>query len=69
MAEICITSQVTAKHARVLATEATFGKASGSKCTRCWKVLPEVGQNKNHEELCNRCDDAVDHIEKNRKAA
>ena len=44
-------------------------KAPGSKCSRCWKVLPEVGANKDHPELCNRCVDAVEHLEKTRKAA
>lgn len=29
--------------------------ASGNKCERCWKVLEEVGKNKNHETLCERC--------------
>lgn len=30
-------------------------KASGSKCSRCWKYLPAVGKNPNHPELCGRC--------------
>jgi len=32
-------------------------KSSGSKCERCWKVLPEVTPESGH--LCNRCADAV----------
>jgi isoleucyl-tRNA synthetase len=35
--------------------------ATGSKCDRCWKVLPEVGSNTEHTTLCNRCADAVSH--------
>jgi isoleucyl-tRNA synthetase len=31
-------------------------KASGEKCTRCWKVLPEVSEN---GDICNRCLDVV----------
>jgi isoleucyl-tRNA synthetase len=33
--------------------------ASGAKCQRCWQVLPEVGSNPQHEDICNRCTDAV----------
>jgi isoleucyl-tRNA synthetase len=34
--------------------------ASGDKCARCWRVLPEVGSNATHPSLCLRCSDAVD---------
>jgi isoleucyl-tRNA synthetase len=33
--------------------------ASGEKCARCWKVLPDVGRHK-HPGVCERCSDAVD---------
>ena len=35
-----------------------FAKATGEKCARCWKVLPDVG---NHATpgVCGRCHDAV----------
>jgi isoleucyl-tRNA synthetase len=33
--------------------------ASGDKCLRCWKVLPEVGKHK-HAMVCERCSDAID---------
>jgi isoleucyl-tRNA synthetase len=39
----------------------TSGLAAGSKCERCWKVLPEVGTIAGHDGLCGRCADAVDH--------
>jgi isoleucyl-tRNA synthetase len=39
------------------ATAATL--ASGEKCARCWKVLPEVGSVPAHPALCLRCADAV----------
>ena len=29
--------------------------AVGKKCGRCWKILPEVGTNKVHKDLCGRC--------------
>ncbi len=35
--------------------------ASGTKCVRCWKVLPDVGTHK-HAAVCERCSDAVDSI-------
>ncbi len=34
-------------------------KAPGEKCARCWRVLPEVGSDNRHPELCLRCSDAV----------
>jgi isoleucyl-tRNA synthetase len=34
--------------------------ASGAKCARCWRVLPEVGSNATHPSLCLRCTDAVE---------
>ncbi len=37
------------------------GLAEGRKCRRCWRVLEEVGRNAAHEEVCERCADAVDH--------
>jgi isoleucyl-tRNA synthetase len=57
MAEICITSQATVEKAAE--TKVTFQKAEGDKCGRCWKVLPEVGENKEHPTLCIRCVQAV----------
>ncbi|HSE78767.1 MAG TPA: isoleucine--tRNA ligase [Alphaproteobacteria bacterium] len=36
--------------------------ASGDKCERCWRVLPEVGRHQRHATLCERCIDAVDHL-------
>lgn len=34
-------------------------KADGEKCTRCWLILPSVGSDNDHPELCKRCADAV----------
>ncbi|MBV8526377.1 MAG: isoleucine--tRNA ligase [Acetobacteraceae bacterium] len=36
------------------------GVAGGEKCARCWRVLPEVGENPRHTALCGRCADAID---------
>ena len=53
-AEFCITS------AAVYAPQTGAKVASGNKCSRCWRVLPEVGSQHNHPDLCLRCSDAVE---------
>ncbi|WP_170529297.1 isoleucine--tRNA ligase [Ruegeria arenilitoris] len=35
-----------------------FEKAEGSKCQRCWKILPDVGRHA-HPGVCGRCDTAL----------
>ncbi len=35
------------------------GPAAGTKCERCWRVLPEVGTRADHKSLCVRCADVV----------
>jgi len=69
LAEICITSNATLKVGEsagdafvlddVPGVSVTPGSADGTKCERCWQVLPEVGANGDHPEICNRCADAV----------
>ena len=39
---------------------AVAAPADGSKCARCWMVLPEVGTHQDHSDLCNRCDAALE---------
>jgi len=34
-------------------------QANGEKCARCWKVLPDVGSNPDHPDICGRCAEAV----------
>ncbi len=34
-------------------------RAEGEKCGRCWKVLPEVGQDPDYPDTCRRCADVV----------
>src|SRR5260221_11973349 len=36
--------------------------ASGDKCNRCWKVLPEVGTVETYSDLCHRCATVVERI-------
>lgn len=42
--------------------------AEGKKCSRCWKILSEVGNILNHPELCHRCVDAVDVLKEERES-
>ena len=35
-----------------------FEMATGEKCGRCWKILPDVGQH-SHAGVCGRCDEAL----------
>ncbi len=58
-AEIAIVSQLRLMSAEA-ETLAAIGKAPGTKCARCWRVLPEVGESAAHPALCQRCADAVD---------
>jgi isoleucyl-tRNA synthetase len=52
-ADICITSRAVAEETP------GAGVAKGTKCERCWRVLPEVGTHAEHPTLCNRCCEAV----------
>ena len=60
-AETCITSGFTVEQAPAEAL-ATFRPAPGTKCARCWRVLPEVGASAKHPTLCLRCEDAVESL-------
>jgi isoleucyl-tRNA synthetase len=70
VAEIAITSAATVivgappAGAFVLADVAgvgvVSGLADGTKCERCWQVLPDVGRNPTYPGVCGRCADAVD---------
>ena len=53
LADILIVSQV---RVDVGAEQAVAVRpANGAKCLRCWKVLPTVGSDVQHPELCPRC--------------
>jgi isoleucyl-tRNA synthetase len=56
-AELAIVSQVRIEDGQ---GRVTAGSAGGTKCVRCWRVLPEVGSTANHPSLCLRCADAVE---------
>ncbi len=67
-ADLCITSQITLEEGAapdgaftlddVAGVGVVFAKADGSKCARCWKVLPDVGSHA-HAGVCGRCDNAL----------
>ena len=66
--EICITSaiEVTDAPAPEGAHEeegvaVAFARATGEKCRRCWRILPDVGAHA-HPATCARCDAALTEI-------
>jgi isoleucyl-tRNA synthetase len=65
-AELCIVSKVTlgtvANADSTMAVEGSVSAepAPGTKCDRCWRVLPEVGQSAAHPTLCRRCEAVVE---------
>ncbi len=66
LAEITITSAASIaagegafKLDDVSGASASFAKAAGAKCARCWKILPDVGKSAAHPHLCLRCEAAV----------
>lgn len=79
MAELGITSQASVDTANapddafslndVKDVSVVFQKAEGQKCDRCWQVLPEVGLDSEHPSLCNRCIDAVQSYNSEKKVA
>ncbi|WP_226782187.1 isoleucine--tRNA ligase [Oceaniglobus trochenteri] len=64
--DVCITSDLTVQVGQVEGfalddvpgVTVQFRPASGEKCQRCWKILPDVGTH-DHPGVCGRCDDAL----------
>ena len=71
MSDVCITSDITliegapSEGAFILDDVPEIGVvvnlADGEKCSRCWKVLPDVGSHA-HTDVCGRCSDAVEPV-------
>jgi isoleucyl-tRNA synthetase len=71
-AEFAIASQTVIVHAQVPTNAFTIDEvkgvgavvemAEGNKCSRCWKILPEVGSQSNND-LCKRCDTVINECE------
>jgi isoleucyl-tRNA synthetase len=74
LAELCITSSGTVRAGPVpedaftLPDVAEVGvrvtAATGNRCERCWKVLPEVGRVRGYPDLCRRCAGVVDRMDR-----
>jgi isoleucyl-tRNA synthetase len=47
-------------------TKAAVAKTEYAKCARCWRHRPTVGASKMHPELCDRCENVVRVLEKQR---
>jgi isoleucyl-tRNA synthetase len=70
LAELCITSAGTVRAGAppvgaftlpdVEAVGVVVTPASGARCERCWRVLPEVGHVRGHDDLCRRCAEVLD---------
>ncbi len=63
LADICITSSASIEEGE---ERVAISKAYGSKCVRCWKILPEVSEETG---VCNRCEAAAKGFEASEKAA
>ena len=71
-ADICITSDIVltgdprpAEAYRMPEVEdvgVVFERAEGTKCQRCWKILPDVGRH-SHPGTCKRCSEALENRE------
>ncbi|PPR10130.1 MAG: Isoleucine--tRNA ligase [Alphaproteobacteria bacterium MarineAlpha11_Bin1] len=67
LAEICITSDATLTVGGgdgfsledVPGVTVAPAFAEGSRCERCWQVLPEIGGRSDYPDICDRCADAV----------
>ncbi|RYH12172.1 isoleucine--tRNA ligase [Tropicimonas sp. IMCC6043] len=67
-ADVCISSQITLIEDvapegaftldDVPGVGVVFARATGEKCQRCWKILPDVGTH-THPGTCQRCNDAL----------
>jgi isoleucyl-tRNA synthetase len=44
------------------AFDVDVNKATGAKCGRCWRVVPDVGADVRWPEVCGRCGDALEAI-------
>jgi isoleucyl-tRNA synthetase len=68
--ELCITSSGTVRAGNppdgaftlpdVPGIGAVVTMAAGTRCERCWRVLPEVGLVAGHADLCRRCAEVLD---------
>jgi isoleucyl-tRNA synthetase len=60
LSELLIVSQADIVEGQRIAVE--VGPADGTKCARCWRVLPSTGSVAKHPGTCRRCADVLDRI-------
>jgi isoleucyl-tRNA synthetase len=60
VSQASVRSIAAAKDSAPLVIEA--GVASGSKCERCWRVVPDVGSDARWPSVCSRCAEALNAI-------
>jgi isoleucyl-tRNA synthetase len=46
-----------------LLTGITVARASDTKCERCWRLVPDIGQQEKYPTVCLRCAEALDAID------
>jgi len=59
--DLCIVSQMEIKIGSEFSVSAEK-IIDAEKCDRCWKYLEDVGANKNHPTVCQRCAEAVEQV-------
>jgi len=59
LSSVLIVSAATLEPSTDERLEVEVRPAEGTKCERCWLVLPTVGQNPEHPQLCHRCVDVL----------
>jgi isoleucyl-tRNA synthetase len=59
LCSLFIASAVVVESGSAEGLEVRVSRAPGAKCQRCWNYSLEVGQSRDHPELCRRCEDVV----------
>jgi isoleucyl-tRNA synthetase len=57
-----VTVQMVASTTNEAALAVDVNVASGAKCARCWRVVPDVGEDPRWVEVCTRCAGALEEI-------
>ncbi len=64
-----IVSQVSLQNGNPAGVDVLVRRASGQKCERCWKYLPDVGSHAAWPTICNFCANAVEEIRREANAS
>ena len=63
-----IVSQVSLKSSKDAGLEVAVERATGAKCERCWKYLPDVGARPEWPTICLSCGDAIEEMRREQHA-